>query len=245
MTILERNCNSLNGTDFGKTIINTTGDQHRDDIFYNEIMNGNFPDFMRDFAPITIVDGNNTLKYFVSGDVISVGSNEDYLRISINAKTGKKICNALDCFLPTKKISDDIWKFSDLKLIPRPMLASPNMVNTQTLIMHNEAINKQINGANFTLLSGHKKDIVNCKHLLLDNSKVAIYGWHLNGGVIQGLNSTSHNAYYEDYSQSCRLVSRNAIFNDKEIDMYDVLNNPNLCHLISDEGNYDASNIYS
>lgn len=242
----DRNPSALNGTDFGSSIISTTANPARDSSFMDEIMAGNVPSAVRTFTPITIESAGNTLQYLVSSDVLSIGSDNDYLRITLAAKNANKVCDSLDCMLPTKKISDDIWKMADLRLVPHPMGASPNMINTQTLVAHNQVITAQIGSYSFQLISGIKKDIVICKHLLSDRSRLCIYGWHqLNGIAIQGQNSTSHGAEYEDYSQGIRLVSRKATLNDQSVDLYNVLNNPATAYLISEEGAYDASSIYT
>jgi len=239
-----RQDSAMNGTSFGNVIIGSTGNQARDDLFLSQIEAGNVPMACRKQATISIIDKGNLLKYEVSSDVLSVGSDADYLRASVNSRTARKICDDLYCMLPTRKISNDIWKSSDLKLTPQPMGANPNMVNTKTLIAHNEKINNQMI-LPFQLVSGHKKDIVFAKRLVNDNKKLAIYGWHsLSGVAIQGLNSTSHDYAYQDYSQSVRLISRDARLNGEVVDLLEILNSPKYAYLISDEGNYNASTIY-
>lgn len=241
----DRSSDSLNGSEFGKKISRLPADQNRDDEFVREISAGNVPDFMRNFSTVTVLDRGNMLQYYVSGDYVSVGSNDDYLRACVNGKTAKKIANLFDCMLPTKRISDDIWRMADLRLIPHPMGSSKNMISTETLINHNVEIEKQINGRAFGIIAGIKKDIVICKNLLKDRSKIAIYGWHsLSGIAIQGQNSTSHDVWYQDYSQAVRLVSRSAFLNNQPIDLVELLKDPKYAYLISEEGAYDSSSIY-
>lgn len=246
--IPNRSDNALSGVQFGQSIINIPANQNRDNIIYQELINGNIPDWLRQFKPITISDGTNTLVYFVSSDVAMIGDNSDFLRISLNAYTARKLVDKFECLLPTKVMSDQIWQSADLKLMPAAMGASFEMTNTATLINHNNIIEKQRNNKNFNIITGHKKDIVYAKHLLEDNTKIAIYGWHLpqNGKAIQGPrpNSTSHSASYQDYSHSIRLVSQKALLNNQEVNLYDILNDQKLTHLINDEGPFDARGIY-
>ena len=238
--------NVLSGTDFGNSILNIPANQTREDAVYQQCLNGNIPLFMRNFQPINVSLGNKSLTYFVSPDVLCIGTDQDYLRICLNGQTSKKIADLFGCILPTKVIADQIWKAADIKLMPTAMGANFEMVTSQTMIQHNSIIQKQLNGRSFQILTGHKKDIVICKRLQIDHGRLAIYGWFLPSGVpIQGpgVNSTSHDVRYCDYSNSTRLVSRNAILNGQAIDMLDLLSGLNAS-LISDEGPYDAEHIY-
>lgn len=236
----------LTGTQIGKSLLNILG-QKRDDAFVDQIRSGNIPNCVRNLVPITIINKGNTLQYWVSGDVLSVGSDDDYLRISLNGKSAKKLLDTINCMMPTKKMCDDIFRLADLKLNPLPMGASSAMSNTQTLINHNVGISKQIAGRDFKLITGHKKDTVIAKHLLEDRSRCAIYGWFYpsSGKPIQDLQSKAHSWDYQDYSQSVRMILRSATLNDQPIDLYDILNNPQLAYLISEEGSYNPLSIYT
>jgi len=238
---------NISGSQIGAEILNIGATQQRDDIIYQHCVKGNMPFWMNNFVPITVSDKINTLTYFVAPDVLCVGNGSDFLRVSLNGYTARKIVDAFDCILPTKKMSDQIWTKADLKLMPVGMGASYQMTNIQTLINHHNTIEKQRANRNFVLLAGHKKDIVYTKHLLVDKTRLAIYGWHYpDGHAIQGPrpNSTSHSVLYQDYSSSIRLISQKAILNQQIVNMYDILNNKEYATLISDEGAMDASQMY-
>jgi hypothetical protein len=144
-------------------------------------------------------------------------------------------------------MSDQIWQNSNLHMMPTGMGASFHMTSTKTMIDHNLVIEKQRAGRNFNIISGHKKDIVYTKHLLIDKTRLAIYGWHYpNGKALQGPNpnSTSHDISYQDYSSSIRLISQKAILNQKIVNLYDLLNDKEYAYLISDEGAMDISKMY-
>jgi hypothetical protein len=244
----EREGGAKTGSQIGQTLLGLSG-QPRDDYFIKEILSGNIPDSVRNFTPVTVLAQGNLLKYYVSPDVLSVGSNDDYLRISLNGRSAKRLLDQINCTMPTKKMCDDIWRLADLKLNPRPMGASLNMMGTQILVNHNAEINKQIAGRPFTLLTGTKKDTVIDKALLTHKNNVGIYGWfNPNTGVaIQGPqpNCTSHSIDYQDYSSSIRICLRNATLNDKPVDLFDILLDDSLCYLVSEQGGYDARSIYS
>ena len=105
--------------------------------------------------------------------------------------------------------------------------------------MHNEKIDAQSRargGIPGTLVSGHKKDLVISPRLTSNPEKLAIYGWHqLNGVPIQPL-STVHGACYADYSHGIRLVSETALVDGERRSIYDLLDDPDLAGIVSDEG---------
>lgn len=246
-TIPDRPDTGLSGSQFAATILNVPADQLRDNLVLQQCMLGNLPQWMRTFKPIQVSDGANQLVYFVSPDVLCIGEGINFLRVSLNGYTARHVVDAFGCMLPTKRIADQIWASADLKLTPQAMGASPNMTSTQTLVDHNTAIETQRADRNFNIITGHKKDIVYVKHLLSDRSRLAIYGWiYPSGQIIQGPepNSTSHSCSYQDYSSSIRLVSTRAMLNNSDVNLYELLNNPSLAHLISDEGPFDATDIY-
>lgn len=245
-TLPSRTDDAKTGTEIGQLLRGLMG-QPRDDLFVKYVLEGNIPDSVRNMTPITIIDRGNTLQYYVSPDVLSIGSNDDYLRISLNGRSAKKLLDQLNCCLPTKKMCDDIWRSADLRLMPRPMGASKNMMDTPTLVAHNYYINQQIAGRPFQLLTGHKKDTVLHPHLLINRSRIAIYGWFRPDGIAlqgPGVQSSAHSWDYQDYSSSIRIVSQNAILNDQPVNLFDILNDDRYSYLISEEGSYDARSIY-
>ena len=220
--------------------------QQRDDAVLLECMKGNVPDWMRTFKPITITDNINSLTYYVSPDVMSIGNNDNWLRVSFCGISARRLADACGCFLPTKLMSDQIHQNADLKLLPVGMGGSPQMNSTQVLIDHNSEIERQRAGINFNIISGIKKDIIVHHELLTYIHNICIYGWFnpITNIPIQGAQYEAHSNLYEDYSQCIRLINQKAILNGSEINLYDILNNPQYSHLISDDGFYDARQIY-
>jgi hypothetical protein len=105
--------------------------------------------------------------------------------------------------------------------------------------VHNEKIDAQSRArgsAPGILVSGHKKDVVISPRLIANPEKLAIYGWHqLNGAPIQPL-STVHGACYADYSHGVRMVSETAVVDGERRSIYDLLDDPDLAGIVSDEG---------
>lgn len=246
LTIPPRDPSYLTGSQFVKEIMNIGPTQDRENLILAEAVKGNIPDFMRTAVKINLKNGNNVLEYFILPDVLCIGSNEDFVRVPLNPITAQKIANAFNCCLPTKTIADQIWQIAPIKLTPIP--GGPpydaSMQFTKKFVDHNAKIELQRAGRPGAV-TGHKKDVVICKYLLKDPSRVAIYGWfYLNGSPIQGLNSSDHDKGYKDYSHGIRLVARLATLNGQIYDLYDILKDPAFAPLISHEGAYDATGIY-
>ena len=72
-------------------------------------------------------------------------------------------------------------------------------------------------------------------------NKVAIYGWHqLDAKPIQPL-YLGHADYYVDYSHGIRLVKETMTVDGKPRKVEDVLRDPEMSKLLSDEGSIDAT----
>jgi len=208
----------------------------------NEFLHGNIPDFLRKLVPLTVSDGTNSITYLVTPDVLCLGSDADYVRMPMNPHTAQSIANQYDCTLPTTKIANCIWQAAVNRLPPAPW-GPPydgDMQKTYRIGVHHTTINNQLIGKDpHALISGHKKDIVLTNHLYPNNPnrRVAIYGWFmLTGTPIQGLNPTSHEDTYEDYSHGVRLIANDVTINGNPARMSDIFNSSSLCHLVSDEG---------
>lgn len=238
---------SLGGLDFLQSNIKVPPNSKRESLFMNEFLSGNVPDFLRNTVEIEISLDGNTLKYYVLPNFLCIGSDTDYVHIPLEPGTAKKIADSTGCMLPTPKMAYQIWQKSTVKLTPRPNGPPYTGIQqfTEKLIQNEMSIKKQMpHNAGGSLVSGHKKDVVICKRLLADPTKVAIYGWWFpDGKKIQPLNSVSHDRYYKDYSHGIRLVFQSAILNEQPCNLFEILSGP-LASIISDEGSFDGKNIY-
>lgn len=212
----------------------------RDSFAVKEILAGNVPDFFKKFVAIyvSIIDSSSgkTIKatYYVSPDYLSIGNNDDWARINITPKAAQKIADSFHCFLPTRKMVDDIYKAAKVKLEPVPMYAFRD--STPTMWHHHLIIEGQRKGR-MGLIAGIQKDIVISEKILQDKrpDRVAIYGWHkLDGKPIQLL-YTGHIYWWVDYSQGIRLIYRKIKVDGKWMDYIDVLKDPRLQKLLCDE----------
>lgn len=215
----------------------------RDAAILREIAQGNVPQFSRKFVKIAVrleIDGKeHALEYSVAPDYLAVGSDADFFLAPLSPGAAQKAADSLDCLLPTRKMVDQIYAAAEVKLAPSPIPPSPAMTTAPVFEDHNRTIQAQRAATNAplgALIAGHKKDVVITPRLAESRGKVAIYGWHKpDGKPIQPL-YLGHGASHVDYSHGIRLVSRHATLDGKPARLEEVLADPNLCVLLSDEG---------
>ena len=137
--------------------------------------------------------------------------------------------------LGLRKIVDEVYRNAAVKLEPRPMTEAREAVATFT--EHNALIEAQRSGQPAGLVvAGIKKDIVITNRLQEKPHRVAIYGWRkLDGNPIQPL-TIVHADTYVDYSHGVRLIARQMLVDGKATTIDEVLKDPSLCGLLSDEG---------
>lgn len=217
----------------------------REEEIISQIVAGNAPNFLRRLCAVTITNvaegKTNSATIFVAPDYLAVGTDEDYLLIPLTPATAQRIADRLGCTLPTPKMVNDIYAAAETKLAPAPMTPGPEMTSVRVFAEHNRTVRLQ-RAAQLpmpppgALVAGHKKDVVISAKLATAPGKVAIYGWHrTNGTPIQPL-YLGHTAVWVDYSHGIRLVQQKLIVNGETRTVAEVLANPNLAGLLSDEG---------
>jgi hypothetical protein len=218
--------------------------RQREQAILKEILKGNLPGFLKNLVPVALSyqppDGKTlNATVFVMPEYLAIGSEKDFLRIPMNLYTASAVATRMGFVLPTRKIVDAVYRQAAFHLSPEPMTPGPQMRSTEYYQIHNERIEAQSNLLGVMpgmLVSGDKKDVVVTNLLASHPGKIAIYGWHrLNGAPIQPL-STVHGACYADYSHGIRLVSETVLVNGERRSIYDVLGDPVLSKLLSDEG---------
>jgi len=217
----------------------------REELAKKEILAGNIPLFLRSFieipTSITTAGGDRiNAVYFVLPDYLSIGSDQDFARIPLTPMTAQLIADSLRCFLPTRKMVDDIYRAATVKLEPVPMYALRD--SAVTMYQHSLIIEGQRRLRN-GLIAGIKKDVVITGKIPRDPkpNRVAIYGWHKpDGKPIQPL-YTGHVNWYVDYSHGIRLVHRTIYVDRQPMDYVDVLKDQTLKKLLCDE---DACDFY-
>jgi hypothetical protein len=217
--------------------------RERDSLAKREILAGNFPSFLRRFSRIKTALIDTTGKkieavYYVSPDYLSIGPDDDWARIPLTPMAAQVIADSFHCFLPTRKMVNDIYAAAKVKLAPVPMYAFRD--SSVTMWQHHLIIEGQRKGRK-GLIAGIKKDVVLSAKIVRDAKpdREAIYGWHLlSGKPIQPL-YTGHINWWVDYSHGIRMVYRTIWVNGKPMDYTDVLKSPSWQKLLCDEDNCD------
>jgi hypothetical protein len=204
-----------------------------------EILRGNVPPSLTRLVAVPLSAGTHTGTVFVAPEYLGIGSDADFVRTPLNAISAQAIADQLGCVLPTTKLVDAIWRAAPRKLAPLPWGPpyDATMLSTARFVAHSDRIMAQRAGTPLDeLVAGDKKDVVLTRAIATHPGHVAIYGWQLpNGQPIQPL-TTIHAITYADYSHGVRLVLARMIVDGTAKAVADVLADPALCALISDEG---------
>lgn len=229
----------------------------REEYIFKQVTNGNVPDFLRKFVPITssasINRTNHIVQYYVAPDYFALGSDADYFLMPMTPMLAQRIANFLDCSLPTRKMTDQIWQAAKVKLSPSPIPPTAKMITVPIF----EEINNTVRTQRLVqvdahplgeLVAGDKKDIV-ISPLIYTNlhtrasTPVVIYGWHkADGKAIQPIYNR-HAQSWADYSHGVRLVQQTALLDGKPARISDILTNAKLAALLSDDTNFPGNTI--
>jgi len=223
----------------------------RENWIFAQVMAGNVPNFLRSFVPITvsgIINGtNHSATVYVTADYLAIGTDADYFLQPMTPLLAQRLCDALGCTLPTRKMVNQIWTNAQVKLNPQPIPPSAEMITVPVFADHNYMVRTQRN--NFTnsfppgaLVSGDKKDVIISSKIYTNFANanitrpVVIYGWHYpSGSPIQPLYN-GHEETYVDYSHGVRLVQNAILLDGNPNSITNILTDPNLAGLLSDEG---------
>jgi hypothetical protein len=243
LSATHRNVDAITGSAFYRKAAGMNW-QQRDSFAMAELLAGNMPDFLRTFVPVTRSYSDSTtgrkikVMLYVMADYLSIGSNNDWARIPLTPMVAQQLADRFYCFLPTRKIVDDIHRAAKVKPEPVPMYAYRD--STPTMYQHHLIVEGQ-RKLRKGLIAGIKKDVILTEQLNLPakQNKVAIYGWHyLSGKPIQPV-YTGHINWYVDYSHGIRLIYERIKVNGKWMHFTEVARNPTLFWLLTDEASFN------
>ena len=198
------------------------------------------------------IEGHRAILW-VSGDALRIGDADDSVRVSTTARSAQVIADLLGCILPTTRICDLIWEQATVRIPPCSQKLPPDdprplMCSTRVL-QHHERVEAKV-GEGKGLLDNVGKYWVLSNRLAEDPSKVANYGWFdATGGarfasgprkrpgklrLFQPL-GLAHGIDHVDYAQVLRLVRRWAMVDGVRRDLVEILKDPLLAALVSDE----------
>ena len=238
-----RSPSATTGSDFVRQTA-MLSEPEREAVIAAQLMAGNLPGFLRRLKPVTLRGhrlGDEALEITlcVTPDYLALGSDTDFLRIPMGLQTALATAAGFGFVLPTPKMVDAIYEQAEVRLRPQPLPPGPEMRSNAYYREHQRRIREQrikLNAPLGALIAGQKKDVVVSNRLWQKVDRVAIYGWHQHPGApIQPL-STVHGARYADYSHGVRLVSVVAFVNGRARSIFDIMEDPSLAGIVSDEG---------
>lgn len=247
LKLRERSATALTGSAFARSISDSTLSQaDRERLIYEEIRKGNVPAFYRKLVTVTdsarIGDRVYRIEYDVLPDYLAIGSDADLFYCPMTPGLAQKVGRLTRSVLPTRKMSDRIYRAAAVKMIPEPIPPTPAMTTVPVFLEHTRLVREQRAKtiSEFplgSLVTGNKKDIVLSDKMYRDGKlRVVIYGWHqADGRPIQPLYN-GHTADWADYSHGVRLISRQVRVNGRKTRIGKVLRSEKLHPLLSDEG---------
>ncbi|RZL66563.1 MAG: hypothetical protein EOO93_05610 [Pedobacter sp.] len=252
LKLRQRSSKYLSGSQFAKSISDTSLSLlEREALIFKEVKKGNLPQFLRELSLIKIekvIDGiAYKLEVYVTSDYLAIGNNLDYFYVPTTPMLAQRIADLTKTMLPTKLMVDEIYKQATIKLAPNPIPPTTAMTTVPIFIAHNDMVLKQLRDfeqqhSQSALTAGNKKDIIISNKIYGEATpRVVIYGWHkLDGKAIQPVYN-KHTNIWADYSHGVRLISQEATLNGKKIKLADLLKDPILNQLVSDEGIIEIS----
>lgn len=230
---------AITGTAFIAAVAELPLDE-REAAIRRELLAGNIPSFLRRLRTVRVsaLDAagvERTLEYDVMPDYLAIGSDEDFVRMPMDPYTAQAFCDAFGFVLPTRRVVDLVWAAADVHVEPRPLTEARE--SPLTFLQHHRIIEERLAGTpRGVFVAGIKKDVVLSNRLLERAARVAIYGWHYpNGEPIQPVYA-GHVDWYVDYSHGIRPVRRRMRLDGAVRTFEEVLADPQLRALLSDEG---------
>lgn len=198
-------------------------------------------------APITWValrseHDDRVATIYVAADALQVMDGDEAVRINVTPRTAQRIADALEAILPTPRICDLVWEQADVRIPPSFQAANATMAHTSRMLQHHRAVEAKVAGRT-GLIENVGKHWVITERLTEEQDRAANYGWYDHAApTLRGAHriwqnvGLAHNLEHVDYSQVLRLVRRTCEVDGEEMDITDVLADPDLAGLVSDEG---------
>jgi hypothetical protein len=231
------------GSEFMHRINNLVPAEREKEIF-NSLASGNMPYFLRNMVTITsdFADAEGIMHkvvFQVMPDYLAVGTDADFCRIPMDPRTAQRLASLFGASLITARLSDYLYRVADIRLTPFNYIPEGNAnESVSKFAEHNKQIEMQLSesgGRPGQLIAGIKKDVILSARIAEQPGKVVIYGWHKPGGKpIQPVYS-GHVNWYVDYSHGIRLMNNHLIIDGKNALLSDILKDPVLYRLFSNE----------
>jgi hypothetical protein len=215
----------------------------REERIFAEISQGNVPTWLRELRPVEVIGEVNgrrhRVTFWVTPDYLAVGSDSDYFLIPLSAQTAQRIADLVGGSLPTPRMVDATWGSADLRVEPIRLRPNEFMKTVRYFERHDNLVKAQrflSDAPPGVLVAGHKLDVVITSTLSEHPGEIALYGWHRSTGqVIQPLFIGATDSLVT-FSHGVRLVDRSVLVDGARRDLWDVLSDPELAQILSDDG---------
>lgn len=256
------------GSEFIASLGNKKGVE-RENLIFEQLKAGNIPQTLLSFHTVrgSGKDKSGThheFEYYVTPDVLSVGSESDSVRIPMDPVTAQRVADHFVCLLPTARMVEQIYQAAPTQLAfiygnyaktPRAHLQDAS----SEYLWHSRKIDAQLRRPPTILTAGHKKELVISTGYIKPvkdkatgktsmKPKLAFYGAYTAKGVpiqapgaeegrpMRGWPSFAHEPWFVDYSHGVRLVWPTMRVDGATREVVDVLRDPELSLLIAAEG---------
>lgn len=215
----------------------------REERIYEEVSFGNVPSWLRRLERVEVsgeVDGRrHTLEFWVTPDYLAVGSDTASFLVPLSPQAAQRIADLVDASLPTPRMVDAKWASARNRLAPIRIGPNEYITTVRYFERHDRLVQAQrrlIKVLPGEFVAGHKMDVVISAQLAEKRGKVAFYGWHKpDGQPIQPL-FINRNDDWVAYNLGIRLVHRRILVDGVARDLLEVLSEPQLAPLLSNEG---------
>ncbi len=196
-----------------------------------------------EWCAVTSVIPGHSCTFYAASDALKVGDASDFVRVNVSHTTAQKVVDALGLAIPTTKIADLIHTAASVVILPQTQDPDAAMANTSRMVLHSKAVSAHVDERS-GLVSTVGKDWVLTNKLVGRPDRAANYGWHVPSSSFRGPGGAAvyqplglaHNRFHTDYSQVLRPIHRWLVVDGKNMLLEDVLTNPELATLLSDEG---------
>lgn len=201
----------------------------------------------REIAPLRWVDVKSTVAGHaatlrVLEDALRLGTAEDSFRVTVSPRTEQQIADMLRASLQTRKIVNLVWDQAAVRVTPSVLPPDAFMGRTTRMKRHHDLVEMKRAGRP-GLIENVGKHWVLSNRIASLSSTAANYGWFDTGApdVENGYRlwqplGIKHNLEHCDYSQVVRLVQSQAIVDGETMELAELLRDPLLSALVSDEG---------
>lgn len=205
------------------------------------------------WCPVTTTMHGHTATLYCSADALQIGEPGDSVRVSTNALTAQAIADMLGASLETSRIHDLAYGAADVKLEPilnpggiKP--GDPRMADTDVMVAFSTAIDAALGGRGGLVREIGKTWAIHPR-MATSPTQAINYGFLTNRQPSQfgpyktprGLTAWqtiggAHDVQHVDYSQICCLVLGACIVDGQDHQLVDVMRDPDLAWLVSDDG---------